>query len=183
MQANTDPGADPTAPPTPESRRSFSGERYRARWRWDNVVKGTHLLNCWYQLSWDEALTDIADRILDVLVRDGPEAVVFDSNATGLAAATAVHRFAHLLGAITLDLNTEVGDGQQGAAVTFGTPIACRSADDYFYSDMILIWGGNPAYTQIPNFHFLAEARYNGARIIAISPDYNASAIPADRWT
>jgi DMSO reductase family type II enzyme molybdopterin subunit len=136
----------------------------------------------WQQVSWDEALTDIADRILDAVVRDGPEAVVFDGNATGLASATAVHRFAHLLGAITLDLNTEVGDEQQGAAVTFGTPIACRSADDYFYSDMILIWGGNPAYTQIPNFHFFAESRYNGARIIAISPDYNASAIHADRW-
>ena len=253
MKANTDPGADPSAPPTPESGRSSSGERYRARWRWDKVVKSTHLLNCWYQrscaynvyvkdgavvfeepvgkyprtnstvpdfnprgcqkgacyalnmnqparvtyplkrtgargegswqqVSWDEALTDIADCILDVIVRDGPEAVVFDGNATGVAAATAVHRFAHLLGAITLDLNTEVGDEQQGAAVTFGTPIACRSADDYFYSDVILIWGGNPAYTQIPNFHFFAEARYNGARIIAISPDYNASAIHADRW-
>jgi DMSO reductase family type II enzyme molybdopterin subunit len=136
----------------------------------------------WQEVSWDEALTDIADRMLDALVSAGPEALVFDGNATGLAAATAVHRFAKLLGAITLDLNTEVGDEQQGAAVTFGTPIACRSADDYFYSDLILIWGGNPAYTQIPNFHFLTEARYHGARIINISPDYNASAVHADRW-
>jgi hypothetical protein len=22
---------------------------YRQRWRWDRVVKGTHILNCWYQ--------------------------------------------------------------------------------------------------------------------------------------
>ena len=228
-------------------------DRYRSRWRWERVAKGTHLLNCWYQrncaynvyvrdgrvafeepvaqyprtnsavpdfnprgcqkgacyaanmnqparvlrplqrvgargegkwreVSWDEALTDIADRMLDTLAREGPEAIVFDGNATGLAAAAAVHRFAYLLGAITLDLNTEVGDEQQGAAVTFGTPIACRSADDYFNSDLILIWGGNPAYTQIPNFHFLTEARYNGARIVAISPDFNASAVHADRW-
>jgi DMSO reductase family type II enzyme molybdopterin subunit len=136
----------------------------------------------WQEVSWEQALTDIADRLLDVLVRDGPDAVVFDGNATGLAAAAAVQRFAYQLGAITLDLNTEVGDEQQGAAVTFGTPIACRSADDYFNSDLVLIWGGNPAYTQIPNFHFLAEARYNGARILAISPDFNASAVHADRW-
>jgi len=253
MHANRNPGADPAAQPTPAAKRTPSSERYRERWRWDNVVKGTHLLNCWYQrscaynvyvkdgtvsfeepvaqyprtnssvpdfnprgcqkgacyaanmnqplrvthplkragargegawqqVSWDEALTDIADRMLDVLVRDGPEAVVFDGNATGLAAAAAVHRFAYQLGGLTLDLNTEVGDEQQGAAVTFGTPIACRSADDYFHSDMILIWGGNPAYTQIPNFHFFAEARYNGTSIIAISPDHNASAVHADRW-
>lgn len=229
------------------------GERYRKRWRWDSVAKGTHLLNCWYQrncaynvyvrdgevafeeqvgayprtngsvpdfnprgcqkgacyalnmnqplrvtrplkrtgergeglwqeVTWDAALTDIADRMLDVVVRDGPEALVFDGNATGLAADTAVHRFTNLLGGLRMDLNTEVGDEQQGAAITFGTPIACRSADDYFNSDLILIWGGNPAYTQIPNFHFLTEARYNGARIIEISPDHNASAVHADRW-
>ncbi len=228
-------------------------ERYRSRWRWDSVSKGTHLLNCWYQrncaynvyvrdgrvafeepaaqyprtnasvpdfnprgcqkgacyaanmyqparvlyplrragargegkwerVTWDEALSAIADHMLDAIQREGPEAIVFDGNATGLAAAAAVHRFAYLLGAVTLDLNTEVGDEQQGAAVTFGTPIACRSGDDYFFSDLILIWGGNPAYTQIPNFHFLTEARYNGARIIAISPDFNASAVHADRW-
>ncbi len=244
---------DSNAASTTASRPASPQDAYRARWRWDSVSKGTHLLNCWYQrscaynvyvkgdtvafeepvanypqtnasvpdfnprgcqkgacyavnmnqparvthplkrigargdgewqqVSWDEALTDIADHMLDALVSAGPEALVFDGNATGLAAGTAVSRFARLLGAITLDLNTEVGDEQQGAAVTFGTPVACRSADDYFYSDLILIWGGNPAYTQIPNFHFLTEARYNGARITNISPDYNASAVHADRW-
>jgi len=136
----------------------------------------------WERVSWDEALGDIADRVVDALERDAPEAIVFDGNATGVASWVAVNRFANLLGAIVLDLNTEVGDEQQGAAVTFGIPVASRSADDYFNSDLILIWGGNPAYTQIPNFHFLTEARYHGARIIAISPDFNASAVHADRW-
>ena len=251
MQASNDAAGD--LPQATGGKAAFSGERYRKRWRWDSVAKGTHLLNCWYQrncaynvyvrdgavafeepaaeyprtnssvpdfnprgcqkgacygvnmnqplrvthplkragargegaweqVTWDEALTEIADRMLDVLVRDGPEALVFDGNATGLASAAAVHRIAYQLGGLTMDLNTEVGDEQQGAAVTFGTPIACRSADDYFNSDLILIWGGNPAYTQIPNFHFLAEARYNGARIVTIAPDYNASAVHADRW-
>ncbi len=237
----------------PDQRRPEGGDAYRARWRWDRVVKGTHLLNCWYQrscaynvfvkdgkvlweepvgdypptnvsvpdfnprgcqkgacyavnlshparvthplrragqrgegkwerVSWDEALTDIADRVVDALERNTSEAVVFEGNATGLAGWLAVQRFANLLGATVLDLNTEVGDEQQGAAVTFGVPVASRSADDYFNSDLILIWGGSPAYTQIPNFHFLTEARYNGARIVVISPDFNASAVHADRW-
>ena len=56
------------------------------------------------------------------------------------------------------------------------------SADDLFYSDLILIWGGNPTYTQIPNAHFINEARYNGRRVVTIAPDYNASAIHADEW-
>lgn len=136
----------------------------------------------WQQVTWDEALADIADHIVDALERDAPEAIVFDGNAAGVASWVAVNRFANLIGAMVLDLNTEVGDEQQGAAVTFGIPVASRSADDYFNSDLIFIWGGNPAYTQIPNFHFLSEARYNGARVIAISPDFNASAVHADRW-
>ena len=33
-------------------------------------------------------------------------------------------------------MNTEIGDGHPGAAVTFGNIVAERSADDYFFSDM-----------------------------------------------
>jgi DMSO reductase family type II enzyme molybdopterin subunit len=228
---------------------------YRDRWRWDKVVKGTHILNCWYQrncsfnlyvkdglvvreeqsgeypqtnpsvpdfnprgcqmgacyslqtyhparikyplkrvgergegrwkrVSWDEALSEIADRIVETVVRHGPEAVIFDPGGSlaSLVSEAAVLRFADLLGGIVLDTNCELGDEQQGAAVTLGTPVACKSGDDYFYSDLILIWGGNPAYTQIANCHFYNEARYHGARVVAISPDYSASGIHADWW-
>jgi anaerobic selenocysteine-containing dehydrogenase len=56
------------------------------------------------------------------------------------------------------------------------------SADDLFHSDLILFWGGNPNYTNIPNMHFVNEARYNGARVVCIAPDFNPSAIHADEW-
>ena len=48
------------------------------------------------------------------------------------------------------------------------------------YSDLILIWGSNPLYTQIPNAHYLTEARYKGAQIVTIAPDYSASSVHAD---
>jgi anaerobic selenocysteine-containing dehydrogenase len=76
--------------------------------------------------------------------------------------------------------NTELDDGQAGAAVTMGTPVSSRSADDFFRSDTILIWGANPVYTQIPNAHFLNEARYRGARVVTIAPDYSASSVHCD---
>lgn len=49
-----------------------------------------------------------------------------------------------------------------------------RSADDFFNSDLILFWGGNPIYTQIPQAHFYIEAS-NGTKIVWIAPDYNPS--------
>ena len=127
-----------------------------------------------------QSATDIADRMLDVLVRDGPEALVFDGNATGLAppplftASLPVGRY----NPGPQHRGRRRAAGRRG---TFGTPIACRSADDYFNSDLILIWGGNPAYTQIPNFTS-SPRTLQRTRIIAISPDHNASAVHADRW-
>ncbi|MBW2233234.1 MAG: molybdopterin-dependent oxidoreductase, partial [Deltaproteobacteria bacterium] len=78
--------------------------------------------------------------------------------------------------------NADIGDHHPGAAVTLGKICFASSADDLFYSDLILIWGGNPVYTQIPNAHFINEARYKGAEVVTIAPDYNASSIHADIW-
>ena len=40
----------------------------------------------------------------------------------------------------------------------------------------------NPNATRIPDAHYIWEARYNGARIVSIAPDYNPSSIHADLW-
>lgn len=138
----------------------------------------------WHRVTWDEALSDIADRVVDVLTRDGPGAIYWEMGG-GLSNGghgVGLLRTRHLLDTILLNANAEVGDHHPGAAVTCGKIGFASSADDLFYSDVILVWGGNPLYTQIPNAHFLTEARYRGAQVVAIAPDYNASSIHADRW-
>jgi len=138
----------------------------------------------WKRVSWEEALDKIADTTIDVLREQGPAAIAWD---LGTAASNGCHgiglfRTSNLLDTPMLDMNAEIGDHHPGAAVTTGKICFASSADDLFYSDLILIWGGNPTYTQIPNAHFINEARYNGASIVAIAPDYNASSIHADQW-
>jgi DMSO reductase family type II enzyme molybdopterin subunit len=228
---------------------------YRRQWTWDKTVRGTHLINCWYQahcafdvyvrdglvfreeqaaeyqqlrpelpdlnprgcqkgctfshrmyepsrikypirrvgergsgewerVSWEEALDDIADAFLDVVVEEGTDRVIWDlgSNINIGAANAAQGRFAQLTHSICLDSNSNNGDGHRGAFETFGNIYIERGIEDYFYSDVILIWGANPLYTSIPNAHFFTEARYNGTQIVAISPDYGASAIKSDLW-
>ncbi|MFO1466097.1 MAG: molybdopterin-dependent oxidoreductase [Steroidobacteraceae bacterium] len=138
----------------------------------------------WKRVSWEEGLTDVADRIIDVLISDGPGAITWDPGTanTGGCNGVGVLRAAHLLDTPVLDVNADVGDHHPGAQVTAGKISYSGSMDDLFHSDLILIWGGNPVYTQIPNAHFITEARYNGARVITISPDYSASAIHSDQW-
>ncbi len=227
----------------------------RQQWTWDKTVRGTHMINCWYQahcafdvyvkdglvfreeqaaeyqqlrpelpdmnprgcqkgctfshrmyepnrilhplkragergagnwqqVSWDEALDGIADAWLDVLEEGQTDQVVWDLGANiNVGAANAGQgRLAQLTHSICLDSNSSNGDGHRGAYETFGNIYIERSIEDYFYSDLILIWGSNPLFTSIPNAHFFTEARYNGTEIIAISPDYNASATKADLW-
>jgi DMSO reductase family type II enzyme molybdopterin subunit len=138
----------------------------------------------WARISWDQALNEIGGTILDTITKECSDQVVWSPGPlfTMGTMAGGVIRLAVLLESTLLDMNTEIGDGHHGAAVTFGKIIAERSLDDYFYSDLILVWGCNPVYTQIPNAHIFNEARYHGARIVAISPDLNASGIHADEW-
>jgi DMSO reductase family type II enzyme molybdopterin subunit len=138
----------------------------------------------WQRLSWDQALQEIADSLIDTVTQEGTDRVIWDLGplySMGTMSA-AQQRFAILLDSTSLDVNTEIGDGHRGAAETFGKIVFERSADDYFLADLILIWGANPIYTQIPNAHFLTEARYKGASIVTIAPDYNPSSIHADLW-
>jgi len=146
--------------------------------------KGPRGSGAWEEVSWDEALGEIADRLVSAIAEDGPDSVVMDvgTNGIGTTAHAAVSRLAEAIDCVMLDLNPEIGDQQQGAAVTYGGISAARSTESFFDSDLILIWSGNPAYTQIPNFHFLTEARYHGATVVAIAPDYNASSIHADLY-
>jgi DMSO reductase family type II enzyme molybdopterin subunit len=138
----------------------------------------------WQRLSWEQALGEIADLMLDTITEEGSDRIVWSLGPlyTFGPFAAGQSRISFLLDSCTLDMNTEIGDGHPGAAVTFGKIVAERSADDYFFSDVILIWGCNPVSTQIPNAHFFTEARYKGARIVSIAPDYNASSIHADEW-
>ncbi len=136
----------------------------------------------WKRVSWDEALGDIAETMLDTIVEQGSDRIVWDVGPLYTEGTmTAGHqRHVTLLDSTSLDMNTEIGDGHRGVAETFGKIGFERSADDYMYSDLILIWGSNPLYTQIPNSHFLTEARYKGARIVCIAPDFSASSVHSD---
>ncbi|MCC7078474.1 MAG: molybdopterin-dependent oxidoreductase [Acidimicrobiia bacterium] len=135
----------------------------------------------WEEVSWDDALTEIAEAIVEAIDIEGPESVVFEETVEGgLLTQAPVTRFAGLLGAVTLDANGLVNDFPTGQHITFGKFSCASTVDDTFHSDVILAWHSNPAYTSIPYFHYIPEARYSGAQVVAISPDYTPTAALAD---
>lgn len=147
--------------------------------------KGARGAGEWEEISWEQAIGEIADKTVDILAREGSNSLVMDLGTTaeiGVTTFGAAMQFADATDCVLLDLNTEVGDDMQGASVTYGTIIGARTSDDVFHSDLVLCWSGNPAFTQIPNFHNFTEARYRGTQFVVISPDYNATAMHADHW-
>lgn len=138
----------------------------------------------WERVTWKEALDDIADAYIDATVNEGTDRTIWDLGPgidLGVSMA-AQGRFSLLTQSVSLDMDGEIGDARRGTLETFGKIVFERSADDYFNSDLILFWGGNPVYTQIPQAHFYIEAKYHGTKIISIAPDYNPSATKADLW-
>jgi len=139
----------------------------------------------WKRISWDQALDEIADKLIDAAISDGSESIIYDHGTTnaGYGPETAGElRFTEAVGATVLDSWSGVGDMPMGAVQTWGMYNCEGTSDDWFRSDYIIVWVGNPVYTRIPDVHFMHEARYRGAKLVVIAPDYSATAVHADLW-
>jgi DMSO reductase family type II enzyme molybdopterin subunit len=138
----------------------------------------------WQRISWDQALREIAAKLVDISVRYGADSIVqdlgphFDLGATTVAR----NRFFGMLGASLPDDWAEIGDLNIGATLTLGIPHVGGSSDEWFLSDFLVVWMMNPSVTQIPDAHFLYEAKYDGAELTVIDPIYSATAMHADSW-
>lgn len=187
-QAGTFPAIDPGVPD-----RNPMGCQKGAAWsiQRDSGDRFTHPLQRvgergsgeWEQITWDEALEMAAGGILDAIEESGPEAVLVDEGPEGgMLTILGYLRFANVLGAVSLDGNATVNDFPAGHYLTFGSFAGGSAADDTFNSELILIWHANPAYTRIPYFHYIAEARYGGAEVVLIAPDFSPSAPHTDKY-
>jgi DMSO reductase family type II enzyme molybdopterin subunit len=134
----------------------------------------------WKRVSWDEALTEAADAIIDAAVQDGPQSIV---NDRGDQTEYAWEFFYQLLGTIQPDVPVTTGDHHMGNYATFGTfGRLPNRTPSLFKSDLIFIWHRNPVYTHIPYYKEYNQARYRGAEVIIVAPDLSPSAVHADYW-
>ncbi|UCE86897.1 MAG: molybdopterin-dependent oxidoreductase [Deltaproteobacteria bacterium] len=139
----------------------------------------------WRRISWDAALTRLADAILDAAQDGGPETVVFDngtSNVDNGPSSVGEMRLFTLLGATLLDGFGGTGDLAMGAFQTWGTSFVDGSSDDWMRADTLVLWHSNPAATRIPDAHFISEARYRGTAVVAVTPEYSPTAVHASLW-
>ncbi len=138
----------------------------------------------WRRISWEEALREIGEKVVDVLQREGPGGVMIYTGTGILSQGRRAGplRLGSLLGAIRMYPSSAVGDMFTGASLAYGIPNVGHSLDAWFEMDLIVLWSFNPSVTRIPDAHYLWEGKWQGAKIITIAPDYNQTSIHADQW-
>ena len=135
----------------------------------------------WERVSWENASNDIADAILDAVQEQGPQSLYhIGTPGEGGTQQILWNNFSAQLGFSVTDLQAEINDFSPGIYTTFGKFDPAPGADDFFHSELILIWHANPVYTNITWYHFIQEARYNGGEVVTIAPDFSPSAVHAD---
>jgi anaerobic dimethyl sulfoxide reductase subunit A len=142
------------------------------------------------QITWQEALDEIAEQLRDVKDRYGTEAVLRATGAgsisgRGFSGAAASDRFFAHWGPVTaISGNMSNHCASIAARWMLGGSISGSDRATLRDSRLILLWGNNPAETHMgPNTaHFIAQARDRGARVVLIDPRYTDSGVLADQW-
>ncbi len=132
--------------------------------------------------TWDEALGFVAERLLAIRRESGPAAILHYRSGGSLGLLkSVVDYFWELFGPVTVksgDICSGAGDAAQ--ETDFGDE---ESHDflDILNAKNILLWGKNPAISNVHLMPVLQQARKQGARILLIDPIHHKAARVADR--
>ncbi len=129
----------------------------------------------WIEVSWDQALDEIAEKIAWAIREYGPQSVVFIGHGKGSDLAS-------LIGTPNVVKHHSTCHSTRDAVIKpmfgGGLPVA-----DFEKSKLILSFGHDmPGKSKNPFVWEFAEARRKGARVIVFDPRLSATANLADEW-
>ncbi len=136
----------------------------------------------WTDISWDAAIGEIADRLSEIRKKHGPQAVLhFNYDGyTGLTKKVDRMFFNYLGGASVYRGSLCWGAGIAAQKYDFGG-VKCHHPHDVANARTIIIWGRNPANTNVHLLRYLNQARAAGAFIVHIDPIRTDTSRLADR--
>lgn len=137
----------------------------------------------WERISWEDALGMVARKILEIKGRYGtftPVCLNWQSGNYGVLHHAPLGFFS-ALGATVADGNACWSAGLDALKYTFGS-VRQPDPENMALSELIVIWGGNPAWTAVHQMHFIEKARSRGAKLVVIDPILTATAARADLY-
>ncbi len=142
----------------------------------------------WEQITWDEALDTIAERLLAIKAGAGPDAVAFTTSSPSTSSISDaidwVVRLMRAFGSPNLSGYMELcGWGRYLAPLyTFGAPVPGTFLPDLDHAGCILYWGYNPSVARLAHATSTTAAVARGAKLIFIDPRKTGLAAKADHW-
>ena len=140
----------------------------------------------WQRMSWDNAMTEIADKLMDTRQKSGPDATFLLGSAKfSNEGAYLFRKFAAFWGTNNVDHQARICHSTTvaGVANTWGYGAQTNSYNDIRNSKTMIIMGGNPAEAHPVSLqHVLAGKEQNRANLIVIDPRFTRTAAHANEY-
>ena len=140
----------------------------------------------WTRMSWDDAINEIGDKMLDIRGKSGPDSVYW------LGSAKSNNEQAYLFRKLYAYWGSNNGDHQArichsttvaGVANTWGYGAMTNSYNDIHNSRAIFVIGGNPAEAHpVSLLHLMKAKEQNNAPLIVCDPRFTRTAAHADEY-
>jgi nitrate reductase / nitrite oxidoreductase, alpha subunit len=134
--------------------------------------------------TWDEAAELVAAAHVHTIKAYGPDRLAGFSPipAMSMVSHAAGARFYNLVGGAMLSFYDWYADLPVASPQMFGDQTDVPESGDWWDAGYLIMWGSNLPVTRTPDAHWMAEARYRGQKVIAVSPDYADNVKFADEW-
>ena len=135
----------------------------------------------WDEISWDEALDEIADRLLAVRAEHGPESLVGAVSSAFFSRGAMVALLMRSLGSPNWMMNQDLCGGCRALSDKV-TGLGIVGGEDVDNTRCALIVGRNPSAADPVQWMALKRARGKGAKMIVIDPAETPAVGIADIW-
>ena len=134
--------------------------------------------------AWDEVNEIIAAANVHTIQKHGPDRIFGFSPipAMSMVSYAAGSRYLSLIGGVCLSFYDWYCDLPPASPMTWGEQTDVPESADWYNSSFIMMWGSNVPQTRTPDAHFMTEARYKGAKIVSVFPDYAEASKFGDLW-
>ena len=140
----------------------------------------------WQKISWEQAINEIGDKMLEIRESSGPDSVYWLGSAKhNNEQAYLFRKFAAFWGTNNVDHQARICHSTTvaGVANTWGYGAMTNSYNDIHNSRAIFLIGGNPAEAHpVSLLHLLKAKEQNNAPFIVCDPRFTRTAAHADEY-
>ncbi len=137
----------------------------------------------WQRLSWQQAINEIGDKLLEIRKTSGPDSVFWCGSSKASNEGSYLQRkFAAFWGSNNIDHQARICHSTTvaGVASTWGYGAMTNSYNDMHHSKAMLFVGSNAAEAHPVAMQHVLRGKENGAIMIVVDPRYTRTAAHAD---